>query len=234
MKTSKVNAIDMIEKLRGKVEEVHEDNEWLVFHGKRGKWNVRIYRNKKDEYRVVTNDEVMLERILNDRETDISKERTIQVDDAGVGSPIGGVLIGACDSRTKDFVFDEIPVEFFQGDKFVGQEYLDKAAEITLDLIKRLNCNPENTVIKICTGHINKRSKDTLRMKGFEVQVDEIKEPLQTLLETQFIRYLNEIGFDVTEGEPDERISFYHKAVRWIKADPSREKLAKTGWSNWD
>ncbi|OYT41996.1 MAG: hypothetical protein B6U86_01330 [Candidatus Altiarchaeales archaeon ex4484_43] len=234
MKTSKVNALDMIEKLRGKVEEVHEDNEWLLFHGRRGKWNVKIYRNKKDEYRVVTNDEVTLQRILDDQETDISKERTIQVDDAGVGSPIGGVLIGACDSKTKEFVFDEIPVEFFQGEKFARQEYLNKAAEITLDLIKRLNCNPENTVIKICTGHINTRSKDALRREGFEVRVAEIKDPLQTMLEREFIRYLNEIGFDVTEGEPDERISFYHKAIKWVKADPLREKFAKTGWRKWD
>ncbi len=234
MKISKAEALRMIGKLKGRVEEVQEDNPWLLFYGSVGKWNVRIYRNKRDEYRVVTNDEVTLQRILEGRKINITWERTIQVDDAGVGSLVGGVLIGACDLKTREFVFDEIPVEFFQGDRFARQEYLDKAAEITLDLIKRLNCDPENTVIKICTGHINTRSKDALRKAGFEVQVDEIKDPLQTLLETQFIKYLKDLGFDVDEGEPDDRTSSYRKALRWVKADPSREKLAKTGWSSWN
>ncbi|MCK4491678.1 MAG: hypothetical protein KAU03_03585, partial [Candidatus Altiarchaeales archaeon] len=151
-----------------------------------------------------------------------------------VGSLVGGVLIRACDLKTREFVFDEIPVEFFQGNRFTRQEYLGKAAEITLNLIKRLNCDPEKTVIKICTGHINTRSKDALRKAGFEVQVDEIKDPLQTLLETQFSKYLKDLGFDVDEGEPDDRTSSYRKALRWVKAYPLREKLAKTGWSSWN
>ncbi|MCK4491758.1 MAG: hypothetical protein KAU03_03985, partial [Candidatus Altiarchaeales archaeon] len=81
MKISKAEALRMIGKLKGRVEEVHEDNPWLLFYGSVGKWNVRIYRNKRDEYNVVTNDDVTLQRILEGHKINITGERTIQVDD---------------------------------------------------------------------------------------------------------------------------------------------------------
>ncbi len=62
----------------------------------------------------------------------------IQIDDAGWGSPIGGVLIAGYRPTTDEFQVAEIAVEHFQGDAFARKTYLATAAEATWQVLAAL------------------------------------------------------------------------------------------------
>jgi len=51
----------------------------------------------------------------------------IQIDDAGWGNPLGGVLIGAANAETSAFVSKEISIAYFKEGFFEKQNYPKKA-----------------------------------------------------------------------------------------------------------
>jgi len=194
------------------------------------KWNAKIYKDGKGRLKLVTVDLKTLRDMLEGRMAP-PKESTVTVDDAGWGFPLGGVMIGAASDKRIETGL--IPVEYFQGMLFERHEYLEKAASITLDLLRRLNACPDDTLIQVCTGYVNVGSKNALRDAGYEVKVVEVKGLLQTELENRFKEYVGSLGyhgyFDPKETHDPKRP--FDKIIAWINEKPEeRMKLAKTGW----
>jgi len=194
------------------------------------KWNAKVYKDGKGRLKLVTVDLKTLKDLLEGRRAPL-RSRTVTVDDAGWGFPLGGVMIGAASDKRIETGL--IPVEYFQGMLFERHGYLEKAASVTFDLLKKLDARPEDTRVEICTGYVNVGSKNALREAGYEVNVVEVKGLLQDELENRFKEYVETLGyhgyFDPKETHDPKRP--FDQIIAWINEKPEeRMKLAKTGW----
>ncbi|MEM1658862.1 MAG: hypothetical protein QXX87_02775 [Candidatus Jordarchaeales archaeon] len=156
----------------------------------------------------------------------------VMVDDAGVGDPVGGVVVGVLEVRKNCFVWDVIPVHFFQNPLFKEKRYLEEAVNAVLRCFERVGV-VEGEVIKICRGDIFKLARRRLAER-FEVETVKIEGALQVLVEKAYVDYL------VSLGVPREILGLeagkerFVKLLKWIYEDPEeRLKIAKTGWRSW-
>jgi hypothetical protein len=231
---------DMLDAIKGLgLPERREPNKYLLYYvfgdGVRvsPKWNAKVYTNKNGQLKVVTNDFDTLDKMLrNEPPPDTDGKRVIQVDDAGWGFPLGGVMIGAAEGeKIKTGIID---LKYFQNDYlYENKEYLNESARIAVRLVEELGGSPEDTVIEICTGEINTHSKDALRALGYTVIVTEITGPLQDNLERLFREYIYDLGYNLYY-DPKVTTSIardFDSVIKWIREDyPERMKLAKSGW----
>ncbi|MDI6708860.1 MAG: hypothetical protein QME47_07245 [Candidatus Thermoplasmatota archaeon] len=232
----------IIEKLRKYLIENSESNPYLVYKGVGDcihiseKFNVKIYQGKKG-FSVVTNDQETYQRILDDTiMAPVEKQHILMVDDSGFGSPVGGTLVGAVLDDNL-FNYREVPVEYYQNEKYVNQDYLDCAARCGIELVDSLlakACIEKSDVkIIICTGFVNTKLKDVLRQNGYHVEVGEITGKLQNVLEEVHSNYLrNKFGcglyYDPKVTDPAKG---FQKMIDWINEKPEeRLRYAKTGW----
>ncbi len=245
-KMDEAELLEIIKALKSSpyLEEVAERNPYLALHvrGKGGrvsrKWNAKIYRGEEGKLKtLVTNDFHTLRRILSKSiELNVGRERTVYIDDAGIGFPIGGAVIGVYEEPTSKFLYDVIPVDFFKGEKWRKRLYREEASRIILSLLEKLGAKPEKVKIKICTGEIFLKAKETLRERSYLVEVDEIGDPLQTLIEEKFREYIikeynlpENLYFDPKISDPRKG---FRMVINWIKTDKeNRLKIAKTGWN---
>jgi hypothetical protein len=197
------------------------------------KWTAQVYRNGQGRLKLVTTDYHTLEQLLSGQVT--ARENIIKVDDAGWGFPLGGVMIGADrDGRIETGIVD---VGFFQGELFRTHAYLEEAARVTLELVRKLGGRPDDTLVEICTGYVNSKSKEALRQAGYEVKVTEITGYLQHELEQRFKEYVESLGYRqyFDPKETRDPASAFKKVIDWIMQDPERRlKIAKTGWKYFD
>ncbi len=205
-------------KATGKLTEVREKNPYLLYHGMFGNFGVRVYRKESGERTLTTNDEWTLEQLLARRPLEFPDRKVIWIDDSGWGSPVGGVLIGAYDEALAKFVFSEVPVEHFRGEKMKSHEYLRAVADAALSLVKRLGASKNGHVIKICSGYVNSAAAAALRKKGFLVTMhEEVGDPLQSILEGAHKKYLKE-KFSFELGmELDDYLKKNANAREWLK-----------------
>ena len=197
------------------------------------RWTARVYRNKAGRLTLVTTDYPTLEQLLAGKSPE--REKVIRVDDAGWGFPLGGVMIGA--EIGDEVVAGLVDVRFFQGELFATHAYLDEAARVTGGLVGTLGGRPQDTLVEICTGYVNSKSKDALRQAGFEVKVAEITGHLQHELERRFKEYIESLGYRAYFDPKETRdpATAFNKVISWIMEDPgSRLKIAKTGWKYFD
>ena len=223
--------------LRGLIESRTENNAYLKvsYRGADGlvspKWNIKIYSSGK----VVCTDNVLLNDMLAGRlKPPDSGLKLVQIDDAGIGFPLCGCMVGVCcDGRV---VTDTIPVSCFQGDSFEQHAYLKEYASKGLALLQReFKASPETHRIEICTGHVNSQLKHLLRQQKYDVRAVEIKGLLQDSLEGIFKDYVKKVtgldlGYDPKGLEKKELCSLYYKAYNWGKANAS--ELLKSGWKS--
>lgn len=189
-------------------------------------WVATVYRNSKGDLKLVTTDYAALTKLLP---ADLRK--TVQVDDAGWGFPLGGVMIGATDGRRIETGL--IETRFFQGDLFRAHAYLGEAARITAELLKHLGGKPGETTVEICSGYVNSKSRELLQKEGYDVRVTEITGLLQTELEKRFKEYVESLGYHgyYDPKETASPASAFDKVIRWIDEKPEeRMRIAKTGW----
>lgn len=194
-------------------------------------WNLRVYKDKRGRLKLVTVDLRTLQDMLEGRPT-ADRSRIIRVDDAGWGFPLGGVLIGASDGKRVET--DLVPVEYFQGERFERHDYLGNAAKVTLELLKRFDARPEDTLVEICTGYVNVGSKEALRAARYDVRVTEITGLLQDELEKRFAEYVRGLGYSgyVDPKETHDPRAPFRNILKWIEEKPDeRMRLAKTGWN---
>jgi len=166
---------------------------------------------------------------------------TIQIDDAGWGCLIGPVLIGAYRIETQEFAYGEIPVRFFQPPLFGQKAYLNKAAEVARQLLRRLKAGPKEE-IQICRGYVLDGVREWLAETGLPWRTVKVEGPLQVLVETALQQELAALGLRVSyEVLTQKQGLLFWLCLRWLKggdidatkAVPGREKHAKTGWASY-
>ena len=149
------------------------------------KWNVKIYTSGS----VVCNDKKLLQDIIDGKVKPPDENlKVIQIDDAGVGFPICGVMLGVTDG--KHVWTETVDVEFFQGANFSNQLYVKEYTRKGISLLRSLKIKPETHRIEICTGFINQNLRNELRKYGFDVRGVEIKGLLQDQLEILFRQHV--------------------------------------------
>lgn len=156
----------------------------------------------------------------------------ILIDDAGSGSLVGGTIIGAMRSETREFYFDTIPLKYYSPEFFSKKMYLDYVVEIVKDLLNKLKVN-KNEQILICRGYMFDNLRKWLSNNNYKYTSTKIGEPLQSKIESTFENYTISLGF------PERFISYtkypfhFHRILRWVYADYNeRVKLCKTGWKS--
>lgn len=193
------------------------------------KWNIKIYTSGS----VVCIDPSIIREFYHNRLKSPDKNlKLIQIDDAGIGFPLGGCMVGACcDGRV---VTDVVDVAFFKPGPFERQDYLNEYAHKGNDLIiKEFNATSKTHRIEICTGHVNSTLRELLKSQGYDVRLVDIKGLLQDQLENLFKDYIKElIGKDLAY-DPKELTGYqiaknYEATLQWgMKNVPH---LLKTGW----
>jgi len=156
---------------------------------------------------------------------------TIEIDDAGVGDLLHGVVIGAYRPETGEFRYDMIEVRFFQPPLFRSKAYLHEASEIVERLAERMKVL-EGEQIAICSSFIlEKAARDLGEKYGKErVALCKIASDAQRLVETAYLDEVRNLGYEpIVEREEKRARSFFHM-LRWVKKNPSRFRYAKTGW----
>ena len=163
----------------------------------------------------------------------------IQIDDAGWGSLVGGVIIGACrvESPKTQHAFGEIPVSYFQGEAFKKKLYLGMAANLALELLDELHVDKKE-LVEVCTGYVLEAVRIKLMAERYQVTATKIGEPLQTLIEQELLDRVLAIGVKTDlETITTKQGLYFWQCVNWLKggdmdgqALPEREKHCKTGW----
>lgn len=192
---------ELLEKavLKGHIVRRTENNPYLKFSYKGSgnlvsdKWNIKVYTSGK----IVCNDIDTLNNIINDKlSIHDSSLKLIQIDDAGWGFPLCGVMVGVTDGIK--VLTNVVPVSYFQGNIFKTKKYLKVYSELGIGLVKSFEAKPLTHRIEICTGFINSQLKKDLRKLKFDVRITEIKGLLQDELEKLFKEHVkNETGLDI-------------------------------------
>lgn len=166
---------------------------------------------------------------------------TIQIDDAGWGSPLLGTLIGAYREETGEFVAKMIPVELFQGEAFEKKEYLQGAVAAAKDVLSQLDHQADEPIV-ICAGSVLEGIRGYLEEAGMNWLSGKIEGPLQQKIEGRFLSALKKIGVRgaTFETMTEKQGLFFWLCIKWLKggdlnapALPEREKIAKTGWGTY-
>ena len=156
---------------------------------------------------------------------------TLQIDDAGVGDLLHGVVVGAFRPATGEFTYEMVDVVFFQEPKFGRKAYLEETSKIVTKLTDKMKL-AESEPVLICSSYLFEKAVRDLREKyGKErVTVTKITGDAQRLVETAYLDEVRNLGYTpLSEREQKRGRSFFHM-LRWLKKDPRRFKHAKTGW----
>jgi len=156
---------------------------------------------------------------------------TLQIDDAGVGDLLYGVIVGAYRPETGEFTYDVVGVEFFQPPKFGRKAYLERTSEIVMQIVERMRLF-DNEPIQICSSFVFEKAVRLLEETYGKdrVTVSKIVGRAQHLVETAYLDEIRNLGYEpILEREEKRARSFFHM-LRWLKKDPRRFRHAKTGW----
>jgi hypothetical protein len=198
------------------------------------KWNIQIYNSGS----VVCTDGLVLQDLIAGKlKPPNDSLELIQIDDAGMGFPLCGIMVGICCSRAHRLVTDVVPVTFFQEPNFSKKNYVKDYTDRGFALLVReFNPSPQTHRVEICSGYINKSLKGLLREKGFDVRAVEIKGVLQDNLERLFNEHVEKetgvsgLAYDPKDLSRQELCSQYYRALNWGKRNAPH--LLKSGWGS--
>jgi CxxC-x17-CxxC domain-containing protein len=162
------------------------------------------------------------------------KEQAIQmtliVDDAGSGDLLFGVVIGAYREETGEFKYDLIDVRFYQ-ELFCKKEYLQEASRVTAELLAKLKVKPDEE-IHVCQGNIFDVAVADLQKVHGEDLVTRVRVTgeAQRLVEIAYLDEIRNLGYEPLEEREAKRAKSFFHMMRWLKANPSMLRYAKTGW----
>jgi hypothetical protein len=157
----------------------------------------------------------------------------LEIDDAGWGDILDGVVLGYLKIESGTFLSRVIDVKYFRQPHFKQKLYLAEAVRLTQETLKELKID-KGEEIRICTAAVLEKVRETLSAEGFKVTPAKIVGELQFRVEGAFINRLEKLG--VPEGtvpfEPGKE-RFYAQ-LRWIHGDLlNREKYVKTAYKSW-
>jgi len=159
---------------------------------------------------------------------------TIQIDDQGWGTPVGGVGIIVLRKETEEMHYDIISVEHFSIDAFKKKTYLAAARNIVEHGFSRLKV-PKHEEIEICSGCIHDKTAEWLKNEGYKFTVTKVDGSAQKKGELLFTEYLCRLGVPnpppIVEETVDEYKAQFFYLMDWVRKDPlKRKRLCKTGW----
>ena len=156
---------------------------------------------------------------------------TLQIDDAGVGDLLSGVVIGIYKPETDHFDFEMIDVRYFQKGDFKRKKYLTEAANTVLRLVNRFSPG-ETEPIEICSSFILAEAVKQLENKYGETRVKVVKIVGKAQEETEkaYLNELRRLGYEPISDRETRRARSFFDMLRWVKKDRSRLQFAKTGW----
>ncbi len=159
---------------------------------------------------------------------------TIQIDDQGWGTPVGGVGIIILRKETEEIYYDIVPIEHFNLETFKKKSYLGGARDIVERGFIKLKV-PKDEEIEICSGCIHDKTVEWLKNQGYKFTVMKICGAAQNKGESMFIEYLRRLGVPNPPAIVDETVDEYKAQffylVDWVRKEPKKRKpLCKTGW----
>lgn len=169
-------------------------------------------------------------------ETDVMDDglKVVQIDDAGIGSPVGGAAIGALDVGTGAYLHELISAEYFQDGRYAARDYQSRTVEIVGELFGSLGVTKETYRVEICSGHIFDRVRAWLDEEGYSWKSVKIEDPLQFLIENSFSDYLVGIGVPEKIRKVEVGRDQFMYLFNWVKEDPdARVGYCKTNGSKW-
>ena len=156
---------------------------------------------------------------------------TIQIDDAGVGDLLYGVVVGAHRRETSEFHYDVIPVSYFQSPSFARKMYLQKATELAEALLYQMKLGQDEE-IEICSSFLFDETRPHLLEKygKTRVKTSVITGQAQNNVETAYLDEIRNLGYEPIPDRDEKRARSFFHMLRWVKSDPDRLQYAKTGW----
>ncbi len=154
---------------------------------------------------------------------------TVQIDDAGYGSLLGGVVIGIYRKETGEFTHGVVPVKLFQEKDYDNDAYLVDVCRVVEECLQRLHFHHEP--VELCTGNIFNDLRSWLTERGYHWQGVKITGPLQNLVEEAYGDYLNNLGVPQSlTGNMTDYAKLHLKLLRWVMAGfDVRYPLCKSG-----
>lgn len=142
-----------------------------------------------------------------------------------------GAVIGAHRKETDEFHYDVIPVRYFQNPDFRRKLYLKKAMEVTLRLLQQMKLGLEEP-IEICSSFVFDETRPELVRQFGEkrVRTSVITGRAQDNVETAYLDEVRNLGYNPLPDRDEKRARSFFHMLRWVKNDPTRMNLAKTGW----
>jgi len=153
---------------------------------------VDVVDSKKNDGIIVdTNDVFALEQLIEGIPLIPDQvERELFIDDAGTTYPLGGMVCGVYDSKTRQLATAIVDVRFFRGRRLANMRYVKEYGEKAVGLVEGMGVDKEKTLIRICSGYVNEEAKQYLRDLGYFVVTDKIEGDSQNLVEDAFSLYL--------------------------------------------
>ncbi|HZJ57893.1 MAG TPA: hypothetical protein VFD89_06590 [Clostridia bacterium] len=156
----------------------------------------------------------------------------ILIDDAGSGSLVGGTCIAALRSETNEYVYDFIPISYYQNGNFYEKLYLHKSKDIVFELIAKLGITKKDEIL-ICRGYMFDIARKFLSDSQLNWTSTKIVDPLQSKIEHTFNQYALGLGVPVQYVNYIKYPLHFHRILRWVYADyPNRFNLCKTDWKS--
>ncbi len=159
---------------------------------------------------------------------------TIEIDDAGTGDILYGTVIGAYRPEDDLFLYDMIPVRYYQKPLYKNKNHLEKAKRIAVELVERLALREDEKII-ICTGDVlNVAAEALIEKYGDDTVVrGKIEGRGQYLVELAFTNELRNIGYEPMEERTEKWGKNFWDMYNWIKKNPKRRlKFAKSAFPN--
>jgi len=195
------NSAYMILNVKGNGVEIPESFRLSIY--KKNNGTVTIYSNCMDELSQLYRGVNPWQMIKG------SKKIRVQMDDAGWGCPLNGVLIGMWIEAENRYGVKEIPVSAFKHGK---EFYLHDVAITVQNLLGSLD--PEKYYIELCTGWIFSEARKELKKTGWQVIPQKIEGILQEKLEVDF-RDLLISRYGLPSGtDPENYVDAYKFAIR--------------------
>jgi hypothetical protein len=153
---------------------------------------------------------------------------TIEIDDAGTGDILFGVVIGAYRPETDHFLYDMIDVRYFQEPVYGKKRHLNEARRIALRLVDRLVLGEEEKIL-ICTGDILNEAAEALLEQYGEDRIErgKIEGRAQFLVERAYTNELRNIGYEPREDRTEKWGKNFWHMYNWVKQNP-KERLRWT------
>lgn len=144
------------------------------------------------------------------------------------------MVIGAYRPEDDHFIYDMIPVKYFQEPIYGnGDQYL-VSKKIAVDLVERLTLREKEEIV-ICTGDIlNKAFEALTEVYGEDrVKRGKIEGRGQYLVELAYTNELRNIGYEPRDDRTEKWGKNFWHMYTWVKRKPrTRLKYTKSGFPN--